>query len=104
MNAAVSEEYIPPKSSVTVAIYQGDDAENVCLLRASSNTVPSNLPGMAGRTCKIYGSSASFAFCRDIQVAEATPSHPNIIQVYGTMSSGNMHATIFHDGALYNLQ
>jgi hypothetical protein len=27
-----------------------------------------------------------------------TLSHPNIIQIYGAASAGNIHATLFHDG------
>jgi hypothetical protein len=29
-------------------------------------------------------------------------SHPNIAQLCGSVSSGNIHATIFHDSAIYN--
>jgi hypothetical protein len=27
-------------------------------------------------------------------------SHPNIIQIYGAVSSGGIYATLYHDGAL----
>ncbi|KAJ6527630.1 hypothetical protein DFH09DRAFT_1186593 [Mycena vulgaris] len=52
------------KSTVTVAIYQGDGAEQ--------------------RWREDIARYMSFR-------------HPNIIQVYGTARSGNIHATIFHD-------
>jgi hypothetical protein len=30
------------------------------------------------------------------------PRHPNVVQLCGTASSGDIHATIFHDGAIHN--
>jgi hypothetical protein len=32
-----------------------------------------------------------------------TPSHPNIIQLHSAASSNKMHATVFHDGATFDL-
>ncbi|KAJ6462952.1 hypothetical protein C8R45DRAFT_524962 [Mycena sanguinolenta] len=52
------------QSNVTVALYQGDDAED--------------------------------KWRRDIKKYMAI-RHPNIVQLYGTASFGNIHAAIFHD-------
>jgi hypothetical protein len=33
-----------------------------------------------------------------------THSHPNIVQIYGAASSCGIHATLFHDGAVFYLE
>ncbi|KAJ7017282.1 hypothetical protein C8F04DRAFT_475643 [Mycena alexandri] len=56
-------------SNVTVAVYQGDGAEEDW-----------------GRDAEMYMSAR----------------HPNIIQIYGAASYGNIHATVFHGRVLFN--
>ncbi|KAF7374120.1 hypothetical protein MSAN_00293200 [Mycena sanguinolenta] len=69
-------------AGVTVATYQGDYAEDVRATIVADTVSPWSWAGMATGYNKVY--------CMSIR-------HPNIIQICGTASSGNIHATIFHD-------
>ncbi|KAF7337149.1 hypothetical protein MVEN_02152900 [Mycena venus] len=71
------------KSSATVFMYQGNGAEEV---------------RMASRYCHIYVCTASPKLSL-VLIGSLTfeSSHPNVIQICGAASSGEIHATIFHD-------
>lgn len=43
------------------------------------------------------------AALRRYRVVESKLSHPNILQIYGVASSCNVHATVFHGGAAFDL-
>ncbi|KAF7374203.1 hypothetical protein MSAN_00302400 [Mycena sanguinolenta] len=49
-------------------------------------------------TVAVYqGAGAEQEWRRHIKKYMATLSHPNIVQLYGTASYGNIHAAVFHD-------
>ncbi|KAF7365710.1 hypothetical protein MVEN_00444700 [Mycena venus] len=80
------------KVCVTVAMYQGDGAEEVERQYSA---------GVAARRCNICVTPASplqtFAAYHRLTLCT---SHPNVIQIFGTASSGGIHATLFHDDLL----
>jgi hypothetical protein len=57
--------------------------------------------GMAAGCCEVYVNSASFTIfgLPVTRLLNYTPSHPDILQICGAASSGNIHATLFHGGA-----
>jgi hypothetical protein len=89
------------KLSVTVATYQGDSAEEVRRIILFDVEVQQHFSGLAARCCEIYGHAASL-LCNIAFTLLNPPSHPNIVQLCATASSGNIYAIIFHDGAIYN--
>jgi hypothetical protein len=49
----------------------------------------------------MYGHAASHSFT--LQARPLNPSsHPNIVQLCATASSGNIHTTIFRDGVIHS--
>ncbi|KAJ6512420.1 hypothetical protein C8R45DRAFT_920256 [Mycena sanguinolenta] len=79
-------------SDVTVAVYQGDCGEEFL------TRIPRNGDGML-QDIWLFGSFYPHIVQRHRQIE---PSHPNIVQLYGTMSCGDIHAAVFHDGLACN--
>ncbi|KAF7377108.1 hypothetical protein MSAN_00129800 [Mycena sanguinolenta] len=72
------------RTRVTVAIYQGNDAEEV--------------RSMAPRDCEVYVSAASFMrMFSPHWFLTHTTSHPNIVQICSAASSNGLHAMLFND-------
>ncbi|KAF7377079.1 hypothetical protein MSAN_00126400 [Mycena sanguinolenta] len=84
------------KSTLTVAVYQGDDAEQVRGIRLSGSS-RINCVGMAERSCKIYVHVARFLILTLSFLPIWTFRHPNIVQICGAASSNGIHATLFND-------
>jgi hypothetical protein len=81
-------------------VYQGNSAEVVCWIPFSSYVLWRTSVGLAAGHCGacVYSVSFILSFCQRFNYR---PSHPNIIQIYGTVHSGGVYATLYHDGALF---
>ncbi|KAF7340628.1 hypothetical protein MSAN_02134700 [Mycena sanguinolenta] len=84
------------KSTLTVAMYQGDDAEQVRGIFLSGS-LRLNCVGMAERSCKIHVHAARFLILTLSFLSIRTSRHPNIVQIYGAASSNGIHTTLFND-------
>jgi hypothetical protein len=87
------------QSNMTVAMYQGHRAEEVCH-PAFQTLRLNNLRRNGGRIllniCRFGQCLATLS--RLPESLNYTISHPNIFQICGAASSGNIHATLFPDG------
>jgi hypothetical protein len=87
-------------SNVTVAMYQGNGAEEVgyiLLLYDTSGELLQEWRRDIAKYMTVRQVLASHSL--HTSLLNDTLSHPNIIQIRGAASSGNIHATLFHDGA-----
>jgi hypothetical protein len=87
---------------VTVAVYQGDGAEEVrciMLLRILDETIVRRIGG--GTSKKIWPFGKWKSTRPAFRLTELYFSHPNIVQIFGTAKLGNIHATTLHDGATF---
>ncbi|KAF7377074.1 hypothetical protein MSAN_00125900 [Mycena sanguinolenta] len=84
------------KSTLTVAMYQGDGAEQVRGIRLSGSP-RINCVGMAERSCKIYVHAARFLILTLGFLPIWTSRHPNIVQICGAANSNGIYAAIFND-------
>jgi hypothetical protein len=88
------------QSNVTVAMYQGHRAEEVChpaFQTLSSNNLRRNGGRILLNTCR-FGQCLATTLSRLPGALNYTISHPNIFQIYGAASSGSIRATLFPDG------
>jgi hypothetical protein len=91
------------QSSMTVAIYQGLDAEEVCKfeLFSISPVFPRNGDGTLQNIWRLGKLQAILWL---LTLIRPTSSHPNIIQLHSAATSNSIHATVFHGGVSGNFQ
>jgi hypothetical protein len=85
-------------SDVTVAVYQGEGAEEVCYNLLSPYMFSPTFGGMARGHGTILAASVreSPYFCAENLLF----SHPNFVQICRFASSSTIHAAVFNDGVL----
>jgi hypothetical protein len=83
---------------MTVALYQGDGAEEVSLAIYSNNVF--NLDRNCANTSQKYHGSGKWhnTLVFRVTVLISICRHPNFGQIYEAASTGGIHAAIFHDG------
>jgi hypothetical protein len=86
-------------SNMTVALYQGDTAEEVRSYSDSVNLLW-RITGVARGYLTILTRSVGAVQCR-VAANELSCRHPNIIQLFGNVSSSNLRAGIFHNGTFF---
>lgn len=89
---------------MTVAMYHGKNSEKVCTplessVSRSGNYLTPDRTGGANYPSILDFGELTGRLVRAILYMHAR--HPNFVQLYGTVSSGGLHATIFHDGSQF---
>jgi hypothetical protein len=90
-------------SGMTVALYQGNNAEEVCvralslfcqfsvaLIGMAICRLPTFLPSVPPQKCSL---------CFTLIAVDCR--HPNIVQLYGVVNSPGIHAAVYHDGTSF---
>jgi hypothetical protein len=90
-------------SGMTVALYQGNNAEEVCVCALSLFCQFSvALIGMAICRLTTFLSSVPPQKCSlCFTLIAVNCRHPNIVQLYGVVNSSGIHAAVYHDGTSF---
>jgi hypothetical protein len=88
------------KSNMTVALYQGNGAEDVCFLFSWVNPVLILIHRDGGSTShdiQTFGESIHSTILMKNDDG-LDPRHAYLAQLYGIVNTRNLHAAVFHDG------
>jgi hypothetical protein len=87
------------KSAVTVAVYQGADAHEVCYIMILAVFIDyATLSGIAGGHGTLLTASVRTEKPRFSSIKVYIYSHPNLVQLCHFASSLTMQALVFNDG------